>query len=242
MIGVAPAAATAYAMGMQIDIVSDTICPWCFIGKRRLEAALAQRPDLDPTITWHPFQLNPNTPVEGLSREEYMRQKFGGKDYPKGFGDSIRAAGATVDIDFGFERMARVPNTVRSHQLILWADEADKQDALVEALFRIYFLEARDIGDPEILIEAAAEVGMDADTVRSKFDRGDDDAIVRSRDEHVRGLGISGVPTFIINQKYALQGAQEPPAILQVLDKVAAEGEPDAPTGESEVGESEAAD
>lgn len=234
MIWLAAAAAAAYGTGMQIDIVSDTICPWCYIGKRRLEAALAQRPDLDPTIAWHPFQLNPGTPVEGLSREEYMRQKFGGKDYPKGFGDSIRAAGESVGIDFGFERMARVPNTIRSHQLIHWADQVGKQDALVEVLFRIYFLEARDIGDPDVLIAAAAEAGMDAETVRTKLDRGDDDAMVRSLDEHVRGLGITGVPTFIINQKYALQGAQEPEAFLQVLDKMAEEPESDASTAESE--------
>ena len=227
-------AAAAYAIGMQIDIISDTICPWCFIGKRRLEAALAQRPDLDPTIEWHPFQLNPNTPVEGLSREEYMRLKFGGKDYPKGFADPIRTAGESTGIDFGFERMARVPNTVRSHRLIYWANQEGKQDALVEILFRTYFLDARDIGDPEVLVEAAAEAGMDADTVRTKLDRGDDDAAVRSLDEHVRGLGITGVPTFIINHEYALQGAQEPSAFLQVLDKIAAETGSDAPAGESE--------
>ncbi len=233
MILVAAAAAAAYGVGMQIDIISDTICPWCFIGKRRLEAALAQRPELDPTIVWHPFQLNPDTPVEGLSREEYMRKKFGGKDYPKGFGDSIRAAGASVDIDFGFERMARVPNTVRSHRLIHWANQEGKQDALIEVLFRMYFLEARDIGDPEVLIEAAAEAGMDADTVRTKLDRGDDDAMIRTQDEYVRGMGVTGVPTFIINQKYALQGAQEPEAFLQVLDKIADELGSDAPGEES---------
>ncbi len=233
MIWVAVAAAPAYGVGMQIDIISDTICPWCFIGKRRLEAALAQRPDLDPTILWHPFQLNPDTPVEGLSREEYMRKKFGNRDYPKGFADSIRAAGASVGIDFGFERMARVPNTVRSHRLLHWANQEGKQDALVEVLFRIYFLEARDIGDPEVLIEAAAEAGMDGDTVRTKLDRGDDDEMVRTQDEYVRGMGVTGVPTFIINQKYALQGAQEPEAFLQVLDKIADELGSDAPAGES---------
>lgn len=233
MIWIAAVAPVAYGVGMQIDIISDTICPWCFIGKRRLEAALAQRPELDPTIVWHPFQLNPDTPVEGLSREEYMRLKFGGKDYPKGFGDSIRAAGASVDIDFGFERMARVPNTVRSHRLIHWANQEGKQDALVEVLFRMYFLEARDIGDPEVLIAAAADAGMDADTVRTKLDRGDDDAMVRTQDEYVRGMGVTGVPTFIINQKHALQGAQEPEAFLQVLDKIADELGSDAPAEES---------
>lgn len=218
---------------MQIDIISDTICPWCFIGKRRLEAALAQRPELDPTILWHPFQLNPDTPAEGLSREEYMRLKFGEQDYPKGFGDSIRAAGASVDIDFGFERMARVPNTVRSHRLLHWAGQDGKQDALVEVLFRVYFLEAGDIGDPEVLIAAAAEAGMDADTVRAKLDRGDDDEMVRAQDEYVRGMGVTGVPTFIINQKYAVQGAQEAEAFLQVLDKIAEELGSDAPTEDS---------
>lgn len=218
---------------MQIDIISDTICPWCFVGKRRLEAALAQRPELDPTIVWHPFQLNPDTPVDGLSREEYMRLKFGERDYPKGFGDTIRAAGESVDIDFGFERMARVPNTVRSHRLLHWAGQEGKQDAVVEVLFRKYFLEALDIGDPDVLVAAAAEAGMDGDAVRTKLDRGDDDEMMRSQDEYVRGMGVTGVPTFIINQKYAVQGAQEAEAFLQVLDKVAEEVVSDAPAEES---------
>ena len=215
---------------MQIDIISDTICPWCYVGKRRLEAALAQRPDVEATIVWHPFQLNPDTPVEGLSREEYMRAKFGEKDYPKGFGDQIRAAGTSVDIDFGFERMQRVPNTVRSHLVIHWAGQAGLQNEIVDILFRIYFLESRDIGDPEVLIEAAVEAGMDGDTVRAKFEGGDDEEMIRSQDEYVRRMGVSGVPTFIINRKYAVQGAQEPEAILQVLDKI-----------ESELGTEEAA-
>lgn len=208
---------------MQIDIISDIICPWCYIGKRRLETALAQRPDLDATVVWHPFQLNPDTPVEGLSREEYMRAKFGEKDYPKGFGDSIRAAGKSVDIDFGFERMARVPNTVRSHRLIHWAGQAGLQNEVVDILFRLYFLEERDIGDPEVLIEVAVAAGMDGDTVRAKLEGDDDDEMIRSQDEYVRRMGVSGVPTFIINRKYALQGAQEPETILQVFDKTEAE-------------------
>ena len=210
---------------MQIDIVSDTICPWCLVGKRRLEAALAQRPNLAVEVQWHPFQLNPGTPIEGVDRETYIQEKFGSSNYPLQMLDALNAAGKSVDVDFDFHSMPRVPNTLRSHRVIRWAGEAGVQDALVDILFNRYFLEQGHIGDPEVLAKAAAEAGMDGDEVRLRLDRGDDAEVVASEDEHARRLGISGVPTFIVDQKYAVSGAQEPQALLQVFDKVAAEGE-----------------
>lgn len=210
---------------MQIDIISDTICPWCLVGKRRLEAALAQRPNLDVEVQWHPFQLNPATPVEGLDRETYIREKFGSSNYPLQMLGALNAAGKSVDVDFDFHLMPRVPNTLRSHRLIRWAGEAGVQDAVVNILFDRYFLSQGDIGDPEVLAAVATEAGMDGGEVRLRLDRGDDAEIVASEDEHARRLAISGVPTFILDQKYAVSGAQEPEVLLQVFDKVAAEGE-----------------
>ena len=210
---------------MQIDIISDTICPWCLVGKRRLEAALAQRPNLDVEVQWHPFQLNPATPVEGLDRETYIREKFGSSNYPLQMLGALNAAGKSVDVDFDFHSMPRVPNTLRSHRLIRWAGEAGAQDAVVNILFDRYFLEQGDIGDPEVLAAVATEAGMDGGEVRLRLDRGDDAEIVASEDEHARRLAISGVPTFVLDQKYAVSGAQEPEVLLQVFDKVAAEGE-----------------
>ena len=210
---------------MKIDIISDTICPWCLVGKRRLEAALAQRPNLNVEVQWHPFQLNPGTPVEGMDREAYIQEKFGSSNYPQQMLGALNAAGESVGVAFDFHAMPRVPNTLRSHRVIRWAGEAGVQDAVVNILFDRYFLEQGDIGDPEVLAEAAAAAGMDGDEVRLRLAHGDDAEIVASEDQYARQLGISGVPTFIIDQKYAVQGAQEPQALLQVFDKVAAEAE-----------------
>lgn len=210
---------------MKIDIISDTICPWCLVGKRRLEAALAQRPNLDVEVQWHPFQLNPATPVEGIDRETYIREKFGSSNYPLQMLKALNAAGKSVDVNFDFHSMPRVPNTLRSHRLIRWAGEAGVQGAVVNILFDRYFLEQSDIGDPEVLAAVATEAGMDGGEVRLRLDRGDDAEIVASEDEHARRLGISGVPTFILDQKHAVSGAQEPEVLLQLFDKAAVEGE-----------------
>ena len=207
---------------MQINIISDTICPWCFVGKRRLEAAVAQRPNLALEVSWHPFQLNPGTPIDGMDRAAYIQAKFGSSSYPQQMLSALNAAGESVGIDFDFGAMARVPNTIRSHCLIRWAGEADVQDAVVNILFDRYFLQQGDIGDPDLLAEVAAEAGMDGDEVRLRLDRGDDADVVAAEDAHVRTLGISGVPTFILDQKYAVTGAQEPQVLLQVFDKGAA--------------------
>ena len=145
---------------MRIDIISDTVCPWCFVGKRRLEQALSMRPELNPTITWHPFQLNPEMPAEGVDRKTYLDSKFGGPEGAERVYGVIREAGAAEDIAFNFDAIAVTPNSIDSHRVIHWADGDNKQDAVVEALFRGYFLEGANIGDPKVLADTADSCGM----------------------------------------------------------------------------------
>ena len=218
---------------MRIDIVSDTICPWCFVGKRRLERAIAKRPGLSFEISWRPFQLNPDMPADGMDRDAYMAAKFGGTDQAGRFYQVIDKAGGGEGIDFAFVTMTRVPNTIDSHRLIRWAGSAGVQDAVVEALFREYFLESADIGKPEVLIRVAREAGMDADLVAGLLDGDADKKLVVDEDEMARAMGITGVPCFIIDQKYAVVGANEPSVLLDIFDRAQAEPE-DQETAEAE--------
>jgi predicted DsbA family dithiol-disulfide isomerase len=206
---------------MKIDIISDTICPWCFVGKRRLEAALAERPDLDIEIVWHPYQLNPATPKEGVDRKDYLREKFGTETYPEGMLGALAEAGESSGIAFKFNTMNRVPNTIDSHRVLHWARESGHQNALAEILFRRYFLDNEDIGDPETLIAAAVEAGMDGTTTRDRLSNDTDDDVVRAEAQHASQMGITGVPTFIVNNQYAVQGAQTSDVFLQVFEKIA---------------------
>ena len=203
---------------MDIDIFSDTICPWCFIGKRRLERALAERPQPDLTIHWRAFQLNPDMPAGGMDRSQYLELKFGGASNADAIYDQVRAAGESEGIDFAFERMKRTPNTIDSHRLIRHAADTARQDAVVQALFDAYFLRAEDIGDPEVLAAAAAEAGLDAEETRA-FLAGDAEAeAVRAEDTSARQAGISGVPCFIFNRQHALAGAHPPEVLHQLFD------------------------
>ncbi len=203
---------------MDIDIFSDTICPWCFIGKRRLERALAERPQPDLTIHWRAFQLNPDMPAGGMDRSQYLELKFGGASNADAVYDQVRAAGETEGIDFAFERMKRTPNTIDSHRLIRHADQKGRQDAVVQALFDAYFLRAEDIGDPEVLIAAGAEAGLDGEETRA-FLAGDAEAeAVRAEDRSARQAGISGVPCFLFNGQHALAGAHPPEVLHQLFD------------------------
>ena len=208
---------------MEIDIFSDTICPWCFIGKRRLERALAERPQPDLTIHWRAFQLNPDMPAGGMDRSQYLELKFGGASNADAIYDQVRAAGESEGIDFAFERMKRTPNTIDSHRLIRYAGQKaqqgqGRQGAVVQALFDAYFLRAEDIGDPEVLVAAAAEAGLEAEETRA-FLAGDAEAeAVRAEDRNARQAGISGVPCFLFNGQHALAGAHPPEVLHQLFD------------------------
>lgn len=208
---------------MRIDIISDTICPWCFIGKRRLARALKQRPEPQVEITWRPFQLNPDMPREGMDRQSYLTAKFGSEANSAEIYARVAEAGRGEGIAFNFAGIPRTPNTLDSHRLIRWAGESGAQDRVVELLFRRYFLDAEDIGDSRVLTAVAAEAGMDGAWVAEALAGDNDLDIVRAEDRYARQLGVSGVPCFVLERKYAISGAQEPAAFLQAFEQIAAE-------------------
>jgi len=207
-----------------IDIVSDTVCPWCFVGKRRLEQALAQQGNgVDVRIAWRPFQLNPEMPREGADRKTHLRAKFGDDDRFEKAYDAIVEAGKSVEIPFAFDDIERTPNTINSHRLIDRAGKTGRQDAVVEVLFRTYFLEGRDIGDIDVLVDVAREAGLDGDEIRDYLQSDEDVERINAEDKLAREMGIQGVPCFVVNQKYAISGAQDPAVFLQVFERIAEE-------------------
>ncbi|OFZ86604.1 MAG: hypothetical protein A2W21_08510 [Betaproteobacteria bacterium RBG_16_66_20] len=208
------------ARQLLIEIASDVICPWCYIGKRRLEKALASLKDeVEVHIEWLPFQLNPDMPAEGVVRADYRRAKFGSVEKGRALDARVAAEGAGEGIAFAFDRMERTPNTVAAHQLIDLAQTQDrasplasgKAGAVVDALFRAYFEEARDIGDPAILKEIAERLGV------TGWPQATDKARVMQQEERVRELGISGVPTFIFDRKSGMSGAYPPDMLAQAI-------------------------
>ncbi len=203
---------------MQIEIYSDTICPWCYIGKRRLERALEERPQDGLQVHWRAFQLNPEMPPEGMERRLYLELKFGGPDNAKQVYDRVREAGRSEDIDFAFDAIKRTPNTVASHRLVRFAADRGRADAVVSRLFESYFLEGADIGDDEVLTEIGASCGLEAAEVRAFLASDLDVENVRDEDTRARQIGIQGVPTFILNNKYVLSGAHPPEVLFQLFD------------------------
>ena len=204
---------------MFIDIISDTICPWCFIGKRRLERALSLVHQPDLKVAWHPFQLNPDMPKEGMERGEYLRLKFGDA---RGSGayDRISEAGSGEGIEFNFPGIKRTPNTLGSHRLVRYAGELGLQHQVVEALFQAYFVDGRDIGDAMTLLDIGAVAGLErgplADYMESKAGIEE----VAREDEMARRMGVEGVPCFIFERKYVISGAQAPEIFLQVFEMI----------------------
>lgn len=208
---------------MQIDIFSDPICPWCFIGKRRLERALRRRSAVRPRIRWRAFQLNPAMPEQGIERRAYLSTKFGNPSDAARLYGRIAQVGAAEGIRFAFDCIEITPNTVNAHRLIRLAGRAGKQDDVVESLFDAYFLSGRDIGDRTALISIAAEAGLDAVEVDAFLAGPDETDAVRNEDMRARQLGIEGVPCFVVNKRYALSGAQEPEAFFSIFDMVSEE-------------------
>ena len=213
-----------------VDIVSDTICPWCYIGKRRFERALALSGRADVAVAWRPFQLNPDMPPEGMTRDDYVRAKFGGGDRPRQIYQAIAESGREAGIEFQFSLIRRTPNTVLSHRLIHWAGKNGSQDEIVAELFKAYFEQGLDIGDLEILVECAGRAGIDGDTARRYLATDEGRHEVVASDVYARRLGINGVPCFIVNRKYAVSGAQPPSAFVEVFNLA----ERDAATSEAQ--------
>ncbi len=202
---------------MKIEIVSDTICPWCYIGKRRFERALAAESPANVQIGWRPFQLNPEMPIGGIDRQAYLEEKFGGAQAAQQVYDPIHDAGKAEGIPFAFGKIGRTPNTINSHRLIRFATKAEHQDATVEALFRAYFLDGGDIENPAALAEVAASVGLDRAETLSYLESDEDADAIRAEDTMARQMGIQGVPFFIIDRKFAISGAQEPAVFLKAF-------------------------
>lgn len=208
---------------MQLDVVSDTVCPWCYIGKKRLDEALALRGSDGITLRWRPFQLDASIPDGGVDRKAYMERKFGADpDRAKAIGRTIRDYGEALGIAFNFDRIEKSPNTLDSHRLVRWAGTAGCQNEMVDILFRRYFTDAEDIGSHDVLLEAAAEAGMDTDIVADLLVRGADRDLIRREDAMARQMGIQGVPSFVINSKWVMVGAQETPTLVKMLDKLMA--------------------
>jgi predicted DsbA family dithiol-disulfide isomerase len=202
---------------MIIDIVSDAICPWCYIGKRRLEKALAIAPQSQLEIGWRPFQLNPDMPADGMDRKEYLRRKFG----DRAGGDMYQAveeAGRGEGIAFAFDRIQRTPNTILAHRLIRFAQREGRQEEAVETLFRAYFTQGANIGEIDILAGLAEAMKLDPAGVRAFLESNEDEETIRAEDKFARQIGIQGVPCVIIDRKFAVSGAQPPETFLEIFD------------------------
>lgn len=209
------------ASDYQIDVISDVVCPWCYIGQRRLATALARLPADDAArnapIRWHPFQLNPDLPREGISRKTYLEDKFRSPEWVAQVQARLTAAGASAGIPFAFERILRQPNTLDTHRLIAWAQAQRDASDLVERLFRAYHVEGRSIGDREVLATIAGDAGFDAAGARAMLasDQGMDD--IGAMDRRAREIGVQGVPFFIFNGRVAVSGAQDPDVLLDAI-------------------------
>lgn len=205
---------------VKLDIISDPICPWCYIGKTRLDEALTQHPDHPFTIEWHPFQLNPDMPEGGMDRRAYLEGKFGGKEGAvRAYAPVVQAA-EEAGLKIDFEGMQRTPNTIDAHRLIHWAGIEGRQTAAVSALFKAYFEDARDIGDPEVLADIADSIEMDAGVVSKLLASDADIEDIRKRDVHSREMGISSVPTFIVAGQHAVPGAQPADLWAKVIGEI----------------------
>jgi predicted DsbA family dithiol-disulfide isomerase len=208
---------------VRIDVVSDVVCPWCFIGKRRLEKALALKPEIPVEVHWHPYFLNDWIPREGMAREEYLTTKFGSPERYKGIAQRVSAAAAAEGLVYASDKMKRQPNTTDCHRLILWADAQGKAPAMKQKLMDLYFTEGADLSDRETLVKAAADVGLDADMVRGDLAGDKDVDAVGDEAQRAKEAGIDGVPCFIFAGKYAVSGAQAPEYLAEMIERAALE-------------------
>ena len=213
----------ADATMISIDLFSDPICPWCYIGKRRLEEALAIRPDIRVEIEWHGFQLNPMMPHDGMNRSDYLSLKFGNPDNARRLYENIEGVGQQTGIAFNFERIAVTPNTINAHRLIRLAGQYGVQNDVVERLFAAYFIDGENIGDIMTLASIGDAAGIDRVTAQTFLESGEDIEAVKSDDMQARQLGIQGVPFFILDHQYAVSGAQEPEAFYPLFDLLTVE-------------------
>src|SRR3954468_14952361 len=211
---------------LQIDIVSDVVCPWGYIGKRRIENALALAGDVPVEIHWRPFFLNPWVPREGISRDQYLTTKFGSVEAYKGIAGRVVAAAEEEGLSYRADLVKRQPNTIDCHRLIHWAEHdpsGDKSAAMKQRLMELYFREGGDLTDVEVLVKAAADIGMNADDVGRRLATDEDVELISARGKEASDKGISGVPTFVFAGKYAVSGAQPAEQLARAIRQVSAE-------------------
>jgi predicted DsbA family dithiol-disulfide isomerase len=214
-----PAAETA----LPIDVVSDVVCPWCFIGKRRLEKALALKPEIPVTVRYRPYFLNPWVPRAGISRTEYLTTKFGSVERYRANAQRIVMAARQDGLAYNLDAIARQPNTLDCHRLIRWSGENGDPAHMKQRLMELYFTEGADLSDPEVLVGAARDCGMDADRVRQRLASDEDVESISAEAESAKTAGIEGVPCFILGGVFAVSGAQSPEVLADAIEKAAAE-------------------
>ena len=205
---------------VKLDIISDPICPWCYIGKTNLDQALAQFPEHPFVIEWHPFQLNPDMPAGGMDRRTYLEAKFGGQEGAVRAYAPVAAHAEKAGAVINFEAIQKTPNTIDAHRLIHWAGIEQRQSYVVDLLFKAYFVDGRDIGDHEVLADIADTAEMDAAMVTKLLASDADTADIRARDAHSRQMGVNSVPTFIVAQRHAVPGAQPPEVWVNVIKDI----------------------
>ena len=204
---------------VRIDIVSDVVCPWCFIGKKRLENAVAMKPDVPVELHWRPYFLNDWIPREGISREEYLTTKFGGVERYKGIAQRVAAAAQAEGLTYAMDKISRQPNTLDAHRLIRWAGELGKAAEMKQTLMDFYFTQGGDLTDRETLVRAASQVGLDAEKVRADLASDKDVAEVEREAEAAKEAGIQGVPMFIFDGRFAVSGAQAPETLAEAIER-----------------------
>jgi predicted DsbA family dithiol-disulfide isomerase len=209
---------------VRIDVVSDVVCPWCFIGKRRLEKALALKPDIPVEVHWHPYFLNDWIPPEGMSREQYLTTKFGSPERYEGIAQRVSQAAAAEGLVYDAARMKRQPNTLDCHRLIRWADSFGKAAEMKQKLMDLYFTEGADLTDPAVLVRAAADVGFNAEEVGQALASDMDVDEVGQEAQSAKEAGIEGVPCFIFAGKFAVSGAQAPEYLAEAIERVSQGG------------------
>ncbi len=205
---------------MRIDTIIDVVCPWCYIGKKQLDLAVAQRPDDVREVIYRPYQLGPDTPAEGIDRKLYYKQKFGDTPQFKAAREHMSTVGEELGIVFDWDRDALIPNTLDAHRLISWAQGAGCGDAVTEDLMLRYFTHGEFLGDWDLLVDVARTAGMDADLVQELLDSDRDVENVKTAVNKARGLGVTGVPCFYFNGQGPVAGAQEAKLLVQVIDQV----------------------
>jgi predicted DsbA family dithiol-disulfide isomerase len=206
---------------VRIDVVSDVVCPWCFIGKRRLEQAIALKPDIPVEVHWHPYFLNDWIPPEGISREQYLTTKFGSPERYKDIAQRVSQAAAAEGLTYAIDKISNQPNTRDAHRLIRWADSLGCAAEMKQKLMDLYFTDGADLTDQEVLVQAAVSVGFNEDNVREALASDMDVAEVDEQAQSAKEAGIQGVPCFIFGGKFAISGAQAPDYLAEAIERAA---------------------